>query len=133
MQYHHRAAWIEIGLLCYMVGVVALALITRTWLGVFIGAGMIVLVGPAVIDGVKAVRRGERWEGREFVFGPRFSKARQIAAGAVLLLGVMIWRILTVGWLLPVTITGTLLAASLVWLAVVLRREGWSGGKVGPE
>jgi hypothetical protein len=118
---------LKLALICVLFGAAVGSIVFRLWLAVGGDVLVILLLSPDVIEALSRKSHARLAEVRRAIPWPRLSRAQQMAiAIGLFMIPYGIWRTLSDG---PVALAyaGPFVVLGLVWLVVVLRREGWSG------
>ena len=111
-----------------MLALVGFGVFIHEWEGVAFGGAVAIYLLPTMRSELGSLLEHTRFEGMMPSGKPSLSRAQQMAVLGLLLPVVIVWRFIDRGWVAgAILLLG--LAGLLVWLAFVVRSEGWSGEK----
>jgi hypothetical protein len=107
----------------------AAALAFGQWVVAAVAGVVVVVALPRDVADLRAALKGERAREPRRHLPLRLSRAQQHAAGMALIGGpVFAWRVFQDGWL-AAAIIGPLVGIWLIWMVVLIRRDGWAAKK----
>jgi hypothetical protein len=133
MRPYHLSPWIELLLVGVCAGLLIWAVVLHEWQAVFMIGTLLFLTSRVVADGFIGLRRGDVWKGRHYDSIPGLGRAQSLAIVIVFLFGYTGWQVMANGAGIPVAVSAAVPVAAVVWLVLLIRREGWSGDKVEPS
>ena len=120
-------------LLLWILGTGVAALVFHVWP---VGIAACILAAAALAGDVAYLRvhvKGEPPARRRPHLPLELSRAQQFTAGMILIgVPLIVWRVIEDGWV-AVAIIGPLLAIWVIWMLMLVRREGWSRQKASKE
>jgi hypothetical protein len=121
--------WTRLALLIWLLALSVVALVFRVWGGAVAALLLALTLLPQVVTSLRATMTGQPLPEPRLYLPLRLSRPQQFATGMIVLgIPLTIWRVLEDG-VVALAILGPLAALGVVWLTILIRREGWSGKK----
>lgn len=121
--------WVRLALLILFLALCVVALVFQVWGAAIAGALLALALLPQVLVGLRAAIRGQPPPEPRLYLPFQLSRSQQFAAGMVLFgVPLAIWRVFEDG-VIALAAIGPLAVLGVVWLAILVRREGWCGSE----